>query len=36
MLARVLRMDTAEEILDFMNRQLIDVGLGRVVPSHHH
>ena len=36
MLAKVLRMATAEEILDFMHRQLIDVGLGRVVPSHHH
>lgn len=36
MLARVLRMDTAEEIVDFMHRQLIDAGLGRVVPSHHH
>tara|TARA_B100000029_G_scaffold500289_1_gene571799 strand:- start:58 stop:2340 length:2283 start_codon:yes stop_codon:yes gene_type:complete len=36
MLARVLRMDTAEEIEDFMMRQLIDAGLGRVVPSHHH
>jgi phosphotransferase system enzyme I (PtsP) len=36
MLAKVLRMDTSEEIVDFMHRQLIDVGLGRVVPSHHH
>jgi hypothetical protein len=36
MLAKVLRMDTAEEILDFMHRQLIEVGLGRVVPRHHH
>ena len=36
MLARVLRMDTAEEIEDFMRRQLVEVGLGRVVPSHHH
>ena len=36
MLARVLRMDTAEEIEDFMMRQLVDAGLGRVVPSHHH
>jgi len=35
MLARVLRMDTAEEILDFMHQQLIEIGLGRVVPSHH-
>ena len=35
MLARVLRMDTAEEIEDFMMRQLVDAGLGRVVPSHH-
>jgi phosphotransferase system enzyme I (PtsP) len=36
MLAKTLRMDTAEEIQDFMHRQLIDAGLGRVVPSHHH
>jgi phosphotransferase system enzyme I (PtsP) len=36
MLAKTLRMDTAEEIQDFMHRQLIEVGLGRVVPSHHH
>lgn len=36
MLARVLRMDTALEILDFMHRQLIDIGLGRVIPRRHH
>ena len=36
MLAKVLRMETAEEIEDFMQRKLVEVGLGRVVPSHHH
>ncbi|MCZ6616748.1 MAG: phosphoenolpyruvate--protein phosphotransferase [Gammaproteobacteria bacterium] len=35
MLARVLRMNTAEEIQSFMHKQLIDAGLGRVLPSHH-
>ncbi|MCZ6642392.1 MAG: phosphoenolpyruvate--protein phosphotransferase, partial [Gammaproteobacteria bacterium] len=35
MLARVLRMDTAQEIQSYMHGQLIDAGLGRVVPSHH-
>ena len=35
MLARVLRMQTAEEIQSYMHGQLIDAGLGRVVPSHH-
>jgi phosphotransferase system enzyme I (PtsP) len=36
MLARVLRMDTAEEVQTFMHRQLHKAGLGRVLPSHHH
>lgn len=36
MLAKVLRMQTADEIEDYMQRQLVEVGLGRVVPSHHH
>ena len=35
MLARVLRMTTAGEIETFMHQQLIDAGLGRVLPSHH-
>ena len=35
MLARVLKMDTAQEIQSYMHGQLIDAGLGRVVPSHH-
>ena len=33
MLARVLRMEQAEEIRDFMRAELIRSGLGRVVPS---
>jgi phosphotransferase system enzyme I (PtsP) len=36
MLAKVLRMQTADEIEEYMQRQLVEVGLGRVVPSHHH
>ena len=32
-LARVLKMDTAEEVSRYVNRQLIDAGLERVVPS---
>jgi phosphotransferase system enzyme I (PtsP) len=36
MLARVLRMDTPEEVQAYMRRQLIDAGLGRVLPTHHH
>jgi phosphotransferase system enzyme I (PtsP) len=36
MLARTLRMDTPEEVQAFMRRQLIDTGLGRVLPTHHH
>ena len=35
MLSRVLRMETAQEIQQYMERQLIRAGLGRVVPSHH-
>lgn len=35
MLARVLRMDTPEEVQAFMRRQLVDAGLGRVLPTHH-
>jgi len=34
MLARVLRMDTHEEVQAFMHQQLIRAGLGRVLPSH--
>ena len=36
MLARVLSMDTPAEVQAFMRRQLIDAGLGRILPSHHH
>ena len=35
MLSRVLRMETAQDIQQYMERQLIKAGLGRVVPSHH-
>jgi len=35
MLARVLRMQTAEEIQAYMLAQLKAEGLGRVVPTHH-
>lgn len=35
MLARVLEMDTAEEVQEFMRAQLTSAGLGRVLPSHH-
>ncbi len=35
MLARVLRMTTAEEVQSFMRAQLRQAGLGRVVPSYH-
>ena len=35
MLARVLKMERAEEIRRYMEGQLIDAGLGRLVPSHH-
>jgi helix-turn-helix protein len=30
-LARVLRMDTAEEVEDYVQQQLINAGLGKVV-----
>ena len=33
MLARVLRMENAEEIKAFMQKELVRAGLGRVVPS---
>jgi len=35
MLARVLKMDTAEEIGQFMKEQLVAAGLERVLPRHH-
>jgi len=35
MLARVLRMTTAQEVQSFMRNQLLKAGLGRVVPSYH-
>ncbi|HEX7036765.1 MAG TPA: phosphoenolpyruvate--protein phosphotransferase [Pseudomonadales bacterium] len=35
MLARVLRMATAEEVQSFMRDQLTRAGLGRVMPSYH-
>lgn len=35
MLARVLQMDTAEEVQVFMQQQFHEAGLGRVLPSHH-
>ncbi|MGI9327480.1 MAG: phosphoenolpyruvate--protein phosphotransferase [Pseudomonadales bacterium] len=35
MLAKVLRMHTAEEVVGFMRAQLIEAGLGRVLPHHH-
>jgi len=35
MLARVLRMGTAEEIQIFMQKQLFKAGLGRVLPTYH-
>ena len=34
MLSRVLRMETAQEIQGYMERQLVRAGLGRVLPSH--
>jgi phosphotransferase system enzyme I (PtsP) len=34
MLARVLKMDTAQEINRYMTDELIGAGLGRVMPSH--
>ena len=35
MLARVLKMSTAEEIQTYMHDQLEAAGLGRAMPSHH-
>ena len=35
MLAKVLRMQSAEEVGLFMHQQLQDAGLGRVLPHHH-
>lgn len=34
MLAKVLKMETAKDIQEYMEGQLIAAGLGRVVPSH--
>ncbi len=34
MLARVLKMTTAAEVVDFMRAQLVEAGLGRVLPRH--
>jgi phosphotransferase system enzyme I (PtsP) len=36
MLARVLKMEQSKEIEEYMRQELIDAGLGRVVPRHHH
>ncbi len=36
MLARVLKMEQPKEIEEYMRQELIDAGLGRVVPRHHH
>lgn len=35
MLARVLRMTTAQEVQSYMRAQLVKAGLGRVVPTYH-
>jgi phosphotransferase system enzyme I (PtsP) len=35
MLARVLQMDTPQEVQVFMRHQLVEAGLGRVLPTHH-
>ena len=35
MLAKVLRMNSADEVREFMHKQLTDAGLGRVLPHHH-
>jgi len=35
MLAKVLRMQSAEEVSEFMHQRLTDAGLGRVLPHHH-
>jgi hypothetical protein len=34
LLVEVLKMETADEIHEFMQRSLIEAGLGRVIPSH--
>lgn len=34
MLARVLRMETAQQAYEFMEKELVEAGLGRVVPRH--
>ena len=34
MLAKVLKMSTADEIHAYMHQALIDAGLGRVLPSY--
>jgi phosphotransferase system enzyme I (PtsP) len=33
--ARCLQMDTAEEINSYVHKELVDAGLGRVVPQYH-
>ena len=35
MLAKVLKMDSAAEVTQYMHQQLMDAGLGRVLPHHH-
>ena len=35
MLARVLKMETAEQVATYMHQQLTAAGLGRVLPHHH-
>ncbi len=35
MLAKVLRMESAQEVRSFMHQQLTDAGLERVLPHHH-
>jgi len=35
MLARVLKMNTSDEIQAYMREQLTEAGLGRVIPSYH-
>jgi signal transduction protein with GAF and PtsI domain len=33
MLARVMRMDTAEEVTLFLNREMVRLGLSKVMPA---
>jgi hypothetical protein len=33
MLARVLRMDTAEEVASFLNKEMVRLGLSKVMPA---